>query len=299
MPNLRKDNYFVRVSPDILIPGGSYKWKSKYSRWLYVCLLLDYNINIQNDWDREIKVNYKRFTKLFRTSKKTLHAVVNDLVANGLLKKTNKQNRFKLIADKEIICSEKSKKGFVPIYNNFFLALLNAKLSPRQLLVYYYLIYNNRYFKPENDFIRTKDTQSSIVTGIHSRSKEVKVAIEGLITLELLFRDEDAIIYLSGQKLDYYNEAMRNDNSDKYENDKDILSKEEFKKPKVITSNNSSAICEEDVHFDDMEECRREIKKCESDLNFNYSDYTEDEIQEKKEYLSKLNAELHRLWQDN
>ncbi len=299
MQKLRKDNYFVRVSPDILIPGGSYKWKSKFTRWLYVCLLLDYNINIQNDWDREIKVNYTRFMKLFRTSKKTLHAAVNDLIANGLLKKTSKQNRFKLIADKDIICSEKSKKAFVPIYNNFFVNLLNAKPTPRQLLVYYYLIYNNRYFKPKSDFIRTKDTQSSIVIGIHSRSEEVKVAIEGLITLGLLSRDEDAIIYVSGQKVDYDNEAMTNDNCDKFENDKEILSKEEDTESQVITTNESIAISKEDVHFDDMEECRREMRKCERDLNFNYSNFNEEEIREKKEYLSKLSDELYRLWQDN
>lgn len=282
MKKSRKENYFVRINPDILIPGSKYNWKSKYSRWLYVCLMLDYNYNIQNGQDVIIKVPYKKFMRLFQTTRKTLHAAVNNLVANGLLIKTDKQNRFQLIADKEIICKGKSKKGFVPVYNNFFTDLLQ-RATPRQLLIYYYLIYKNRVFDPDSGFIRTTDTQSTIVSSIHSRSVEVKAAIEGLMDLGLLDRDEDAIVYVRGQKID-----------------SPVMSEPVYEEPADMSEDVPEDVSEDVAieftgTFKTIEEYDQAIKDCNRELDTEI--YNDDAVKSlaRKAYLSNMIKERQEL----
>jgi len=264
----RDEKYFVRINPDLILSFEDIKWKSKFSRWLYVCLILDYNNNLQKDIDKPVKVKYNLIRELFHTSRKTLHSAVNDLVAHGLLMKTSNQNKFKLVNDKDIYRSGKSKKKFFKIYNNFFIRLLEAGLSTRQLYIYYYLYNKYYHLDPVNGYTITDETQSSIVKKIHSRNDEVKDAIEVLINLGLLMKDEYGTIYVKEQN------GFLN-----------VVAQQPV--PEIQETEQSGAL------FQTIEEYEAAIGESETKMLFGCTD--PEELFSMKIYVSRLQRELHDL----
>lgn len=182
------------MSKAVLFGDENIKWKSKYSPWLYVCLKLSYNYIMQHNKDHSFKINYEDYIRLFNTTRKTIYCAVRELVDKKLLIKPDNSNRYKIISENELY-----EKNYVIIYNNFLYELLDMGLTIRQLVIYYYLVYTTYMFKPIDGYTKSEETQSSIVRNIRSRSTEVKSAIEGLLQLGLLKRDECNHLYVLRQ----------------------------------------------------------------------------------------------------
>ncbi len=183
MQKSREENYFVKVNPSLLF-DKDINWKSKYSPWLYACLKLDYNIYLQRKYNKTISIKYSELAELLNTRRETLSKVAKDLVDHKLLTKAGKNNNYSIEDDS--VLGDSDGKNFVQIYNNFFIRLLEAGISTRQLKIYYYLIYITFHLQPDKGFIKSDETQTSIVKSLNSRGEEVKAAIEGLINLGLV-----------------------------------------------------------------------------------------------------------------
>lgn len=168
-----------------------------YALWIYLYLKLKYNLT-QQESELCYRVDAREIAEFFNINKATVFEALKLLEQIGLIMRQGR-GFYSIDGDQDVVSTIKElceSEGMVPenynipIYNDFFADFFNMGGKPKELEVYYYLVFQNQHFFSEKDFLEVNITQKQVCDTLRIDHRAYKRCVENLIGYGLLVKNE-------------------------------------------------------------------------------------------------------------